>query len=50
MKAGCSFPNSPLDFGSGIPRPGQDLRQQGKLILSCLSAAPTVSIVAGVGL
>jgi hypothetical protein len=28
MKAGCPFPNSPLDFGSGIMRPGQDLHQQ----------------------
>jgi hypothetical protein len=28
MKAGCPFPNSPPDFGSGILRPGPELRQQ----------------------
>jgi hypothetical protein len=50
MKAGCPFPNSPLDFVSGILRPGQNLHQQGrKLIVSCLSAAYAVSIEAGVG-
>jgi hypothetical protein len=30
MKAGCPFPNSPLDFGSGILRPGQDVVSRGK--------------------